>query len=393
MQWSLRLLDPSSEVAFVVLGNLVVEVLLMLHRLTFHCLCIVLAFGLPLGVETSAQEKLPEKEVRKRRARSPRQVAEQLAAVYGKKLDQVAYIPALPLVAKLRLSEATGDPRYAEEVHRIVAPFLRGDKSPVPKSGSAQAGHLIFAELARRSKGKDRERWILLCRAAADQIFGKDGKPLPIMPYHNEMSDSVFMAGPILAATGKLTGQGKYFDAAAMHFASIRKLCLRDDGLYRHSPLNEAAWGRGNGFPALGLALALSDWPDDHPAKKNLITEFQKHMAALLPHQDGKTGCWHQVIDHPESYDEYSCTCMIGFAMQRGIRRGWLKDDYQASVDQAWRAVKERTGADGRLVNVCTGTGKQKTLRAYFERPAINGRDARGGAMGLLFTTELLVSK
>jgi rhamnogalacturonyl hydrolase YesR len=326
--------------------------------------------------------------------RSPRQVAEQLAAVYGHKLGQVAYIPALPLVARLRLSELTGDSKYAEEVSKLVAPYLGGAKSPVPKSGSEQAGHLIFAELASRARGKDRERWIHLCRNAADQIFDKHGKPLAIMPYHSEMSDAVFMAGPILAATGKLTGERKYFDAAATHFASMRKLCLRADGIYRHSPLCEAAWGRGNGFPALGLALALSDWPDDHPGRKELIAEFQKHMAALKPHQDAKTGCWHQVIDRPESYDEYSCTCMIGFAMQRGIQRGWLsRDEYQPSVDRAWRAIKERTSVDGKLVNVCTGTGKQKTLQAYFDRPAINGRDDRGGAMGMLFAVELLAAE
>ena len=325
--------------------------------------------------------------------RSPRQVAEQLSAVYGHKLDQVAYIPALPLVAKLRLSELTGDPAYAKEVHEIVKPFLAGEKSPVPKSGSEQAGHLIFAELATRSQGKDRERWIELCRAAADQIFDKDGKPLPIMPYHNEMSDAVFMAGPILAATGKLTGERKYFDAAATHFASMRKLCLRSDGIYRHSPLCEAAWGRGNGFPALGLAWALSEWPDDHPAKAELVAELQKHLTALKPHQDAKTGCWHQVIDHPESYDEYSCTCMIGWAMQRGISRGWLdKSDFQPSVERAWQAIRQRTSPDGKLVNVCTGTGKQKTLQDYFDRPAINGRDDRGGAMGLMFTSELLAA-
>jgi rhamnogalacturonyl hydrolase YesR len=322
--------------------------------------------------------------------RSPRQVAEQLATVYGKKLDQVAYIPALPLVAKLRLSELTGETKYAEEVAKIVSPYQRGDKSPVPKSGSEQAGHLIFAELAKRASGKDRERWIQLCRNAADQIF-KDGKALPIMPYHSEMSDAVFMAGPILAATGKLTGERKYFDAAAGHFTSMRRLCLRKDGIYRHSPLCEAAWGRGNGFPALGVALALSDWPDDHPARAELLGELQKHLAALKPYQDAKTGCWHQVIDHPESYDEYSCTCMIGFAIQRGITRGWLtKADYQDAVDRAWRAIRERTSADGKLVNVCTGTGKQKTLRDYFERPAINGRDDRGGAMGMMFATELM---
>lgn len=325
--------------------------------------------------------------------RTPRQVAEQLAEVYGHKLEQVAYIPALPLVAKLRLSELTGEPKYAAQVQTIVAPYLRGDKSPVPKSGSEQAGHLIFAELAARAKGKERERWVQLCRSAANQIFDKSGKALAIMPFHNEMSDAVFMSGPILAATGKLTGEQKYYDAAATHFASMRKLCLRADGIYRHSPLCEGAWGRGNGFPALGLALALSDWPEDHPAYNDLLAEFQKHMAALKPHQDVKTGCWHQVIDHPESYDEYSCTCMIGFAMQRGIRRGWLpKESYQPSVDRAWQAIRERTSADGKLVNVCAGTGKQKTLEDYFKRPAINGRDDRGGAMGLMFTTELMAA-
>jgi len=39
------------------------------------------------------------------------------------------------------------------------------------------------------------------------------------------------------------------------------------------------------------------------------------------------------------------------------------------------------------------GTGKQKTLRDYFDRPAINGRDDRGGAMGLLFATERMAAE
>ena len=41
-------------------------------------------------------------------------------------------------------------------------------------------------------------------------------------------------------------------------------------------------------------------------------------------------------------------------------------------------------------MNVCAGTGKQRTLKDYLDRPAIDGRDERGGAMGLLFATELL---
>lgn len=327
-------------------------------------------------------------------SRTLSEVAEQLAAVYGNRLEQVAYIPALPLAAKLRLSDYTGDARYAVQVDALMAPYLTGDRSPVPMSGSEQAGHLIFAAMADRADGAARERWVQLCRGAADQIFDRDGNAFPLMPFHNEMSDAVFMAGPIVAASGRLTGERRYFDAAAMHFESMRKLCLRPDGLYRHSPLCEAAWGRGNGFPALGLALALSDWPDDHEARETLVAEFQKHMAALRQYQDEQSGCWHQVIDYPESYDEYSCTCMIGFAMVRGIRRGWLqRADYQPNVDRAWRAIESRTTPDGELVNVCAGTGKQKTLQDYFDRPAINGRDDRGGAMGLMFTTELMADQ
>ena len=326
-----------------------------------------------------------------RLARSPREVAQQLAAVYGQKLEQVAYIPALPLVAKLRLSVLSEDETHRAEVSRIVAPFLSGARSPVPKSGSEQAGHLIFAELAARAEGSDRQRWVKLCQAAADQIFDTEGRPQPIMPFHNEMSDAVFMAGPSLASTGRLTGERRYFDAAVTHLASMRKLCLRPDGIYRHSPLCEAAWGRGNGFPAIGLAWALSEWPDDHPAKADLIRELAKHLTALKPHQDKQTGCWHQVIDHPESYDEYSCTAMIGTAMLRGISRGWLAQaEFQPAVERAWMAMKERTSADGMLVNVCTGTGKQKTLQDYFQRPAINGRDDRGGAMGMMFAVEMM---
>jgi hypothetical protein len=40
-------------------------------------------------------------------------------------------------------------------------------------------------------------------------------------------------------------------------------------------------------------------------------------------------------------------------------------------------------------VDVCTGTGKQKSLRDYFDRGAILGPDPRGGAMAFLVATEL----
>ena len=134
----------------------------------------------------------------------------------------------------------------------------------------------------------------------------------------------------------------------------------------------------------------LEVWPEDHPARKQLLVEYKAHIAALLKHQD-YTGTWHQVIDGPESYREFSCTCMIGFAMATGVRHGWLDaKTYQPAIDRAWIAVKARTSDSGEFVDVCTGTGKQKSLRDYYDREAINGRDARGGAMLLMFASERL---
>lgn len=318
------------------------------------------------------------------------QIVSDLTAVYGRDLKQVAYIPALAVIGRVRAAENFRDQIETKKLTELLEPFRIGQSNPIPKSGSEHAGHLIFAEMAKRSEGKDRERWIELCRAAADQIFDKDGKPLKLMPSHNEMSDAVFMATPIICATGKLTGEQKYFDAAVTHFRSMKKLCLREDGLYRHSPLDEAAWGRGNGFPAMGLAWALSEFPEDHAAFPELKKDFQNHIAALLKHQD-EFGCWHQVIDKPGSYREFSATCMIAWAIKRGLDRGWLdKETHQGALDRAWIAAKQRIGPKGVVVDICTGTGKQKSLRDYYDRPAIWGVDARGGAMALMLATEMM---
>jgi rhamnogalacturonyl hydrolase YesR len=322
-------------------------------------------------------------------SRSPQLVGSNLATVYGKQLSSVTYIPALAVLARMRL----GPERYVEDARTAVQPYFRGERSAKPGSPVSLAGHLVFAELARATDDPDeRNRYTELVRAAADLAFDGDGNLDLARLSSSKMSDAVFMAGPILASAGGLTGEKRYFDACAAHVRNMRKLVRRDDGLYRHWPGVEAAWGRGNGFPALGLALCLSDFPKTHPAHGELIDGYREHMAALAKHQD-PTGCWHQIIDRPGSYRELTCTCMIGFAMLRGIRRDWLPaEKFKPAVDRAWYAVKQRVWHGGELVDVCTGTGKQKNLRAYYDRKAIHGRDARGGAMALLFASEVLIA-
>jgi rhamnogalacturonyl hydrolase YesR len=327
-------------------------------------------------------------EIQRRLNRTPLEVARQISAVYGKELPQAVYIPAMALIARLRLGELTRDASQLPMVEKIVAPYLAGKDSLEKATSSHLSGHLIFGELYARTKNP---RYLELARRAADMGF-ENGAMKESMPLHNEMSDSVYMGTPILVQVGKLTGETKYFDMAMRHMRFMLKLNLRNDGLHRHSPLDETAWGRGNGFPALGLALSLSDLPENHPGRAEMLAAFRAHMDAMLPHQD-PTGMWHQVVDHAESYRELTVTAMTAFAMAHGIRRGWLgRARFQKAVDRAWYALKTRIAADGSLVDVCTNTGKQKSLRDYYDRPAILGVDARGGAMAWLIANELALS-
>ncbi len=348
----------------------------------------VIATGSPVSLPATIAPSPARQEWRRRVARTPVAVANELAQVYGQKMDPVVYIPALAVVGRVRLGELTGDATALADAQRIGAPFRDGVKESMPANGNGStiSGHLLFSELARRTGDA---KWTSLAKKAADYGFEADGRPKASMPFHSEMSDSVFMGCAILAEVGALTGEKKYFEQCLRHLRFMEALCLRPDGIYRHSPLDESAWGRGNGFPALGHALSLSALPADSPEHAAFLASYRQHLQALKKHQD-PTGAWHQVIDHPESYAEFTSTCMISFAIVRGLRRGWLEaTEWQPVVDKAWTAIKSRIGPEGQLVDVCTGTGKMKSLRDYYDRTAILGRDERGGAMALMLATEL----
>jgi unsaturated rhamnogalacturonyl hydrolase len=320
-------------------------------------------------------------EINRRRSRSPRELAEELGKVYGHEFGQPTYISAMALVAQLRLGNEG-------EVLRLVDPFLSGSADSFARpSQSSLAAHLLFYDIARRT-GDQRASSLVI--RAANSGFTEDGSLREFMPLNGGWSDSVFMDIPILAKAGALSGDRKYFDMAARHFFYMQKIVGRPDGLYRHQASTDAAWGRGNGFPAFGLALTLTDFPKNHPDYPALLAAFQKHMKALSELQD-ENGMFREVIDYPGSYPEYSGTSMIATAMMRGIRKGWLDASiYQPIVDRAWQAILIRTASDGRLFDVAESTGTRSlTLKDYLRRAAILDNDPRGGAFAMILATEI----
>lgn len=320
------------------------------------------------------------REMDRRRARTPHALAEELGRYYGHDFDMPWYIQAIALVARAQLGDV-------EDVKRLVEPYVDGRKNSLARPNSlVLAGHMIFTELARLTNDP---RYVQRVREAADLGFTSDGQMKESMPFHQTYSDSVFMGTIVAADAGALSGERRYFDMAARHVDFMQKIVLRPDGLYRHHAETDAAWGRGNAFPAIGLALALSEFPEDHPARAHLLQSFQAHMAALARYQTAD-GMWRNVIDYPGAWREYSATAMIGFAMLRGIHKGWLPAaEYQPRVDRAWRAILERTGPDGHIVDGCESTLNLKTAADYLHRAAILGPDPRSGAMAMMFAMEM----
>ena len=311
-------------------------------------------------------------------ARSPHELAEQLGTTYGHVLSDVTYIQALSCIARIRIGQV-------KEIEELAGPFVDGRRDSLAKPDSTLlAGHLLFAALYERTRNRAYLERVL---AAANLGFAADGSPHTSMPYHNEMSDSVFMGCPILGEAARLTGDPRYTAMAVRHLRFMEALCLRPDGLYRHSPLCDAAWGRGNAFPALGMALLLETQPEPDP---HVLQSFRSLLRTLRRYQDAD-GLWHQIIDRPDSWAEFSATAMIATAALKGVRAGWLKRaEYQATVQQAWSAIQSRAAADGTVLDVCESTGKQPSTESYLNREAIWGKDPRGGAMAMSLAVEMM---
>jgi unsaturated rhamnogalacturonyl hydrolase len=324
-------------------------------------------------------------ELERRRARSPRELAQGLAKHYGNNFDTHQYQEAMALIARVKLGDI-------DAVRKLVEPYVDGRMESLTQRPGAgvMAAHTLYTELARRTGDP---RYIALVRKVAELGFEPSGQMKEAMPYHNNFSDSVFMGTAIVAQAGALTGERKYFDMADRHLRFMQNLDLRPDGLYRHEPGTNMAWGRGNAFVALGLALVLTELPANHPGREHALQSYRTLMAKLLPLQDND-GLWRNVLDMPGTYAEFTATAIFGFALQRGLEKGWIKGrDYRHAVDQAWLAVNSRTSFNGTFIDVCESTARQNSNEDYIKRMAILGADARAGGMAMLFATERMPAK
>jgi unsaturated rhamnogalacturonyl hydrolase len=321
-----------------------------------------------------------------RRARSPLQVARSLATVYGHTLEPVVYTQGMSISGRLRLSRL--DPTYEDPVPsivRLVEPYVSGEVRmfDARASTAALAGLIWGMQLAEVTRDR-RYADMVISVAERYRPGAEGGAPLPSDPDYR--TEDMFMNGAMLGRAFRLSGEMRYLDLLTRFL--LTACTQQEDGLFWHSRSTPYYWGRGNGFALLGFSETLSFLPTDHPDHATLLDMHVRHLAALRQRQL-PSGMFGQVLNVPGSYQEFTVTCMIGYAMARAVRRGWLDTSYRHTIDLAWQGVAERIDDAGGLVDCCTNTGVQENLQAYLDRPAIFGRDDRGGGMALWFAVEM----
>lgn len=326
-----------------------------------------------------------------RRERSPMEIARLLGRTYGKVLDPVIYTQGVAISGRLRLAELEdqagwGEPdRTPSEVLELVETYLSGEQVAFDDQPGGQhlAGLVWCDEL---SAATDDPRSLEMLLDAADRYHSAGPGEPPPPSDDNFRTEDMFFTSAVLGRAFAASGKSEYIDIGARFLADADT--QKPDGLFMHCQEADWNWGRSNGFAAMGFTELLTYLPDDHDLRGQLVDAHIKHLEALLPLQQ-RDGTWLQMLDYPGSYHEMSVTCMVGYAIARGIRFGWLDDRFRPSLDAAWFAAAERIDNDGGLVDVCTGTGVQTSTRDYLDRGAEFGFDHRGGSMALWFAVEV----
>jgi rhamnogalacturonyl hydrolase YesR len=316
---------------------------------------------------------------------TPLATARRLAAKYGHKLDPVIYTQGVAIDARLSLAALDGtEAQTAREVVPVVERWADGSRQPFADqaAGAELSGVTWAADLARIT-GDPRYRALLTAAVGRFRDRGPGLAPAPCDPDYRV--EDYYFAGAVLGRAYRTTGEAMYASLLAAFLASAPE--GPGDGLFWHSKTAPWRWGRGNGFAAMGFCEALTYLPESVPVRKQLLARHRRHIEALYRHQ-AVSGLFRQVIDVPESYEELSATCMIGYAVARGVSQGWLEPRLAVIAERAWEGAATRIGEDGSVRDVCVGTGVQPDLQSYLDRPVASGFDDRGGAMALVFAVE-----
>jgi unsaturated rhamnogalacturonyl hydrolase len=236
--------------------------------------------------------------------------------------------------------------------------------------------------------------------------------------YPNQMwLDGAYMAEPFRAEYAATFQQPADFDDIARQLLLMdQHMRDPDSGLLKHgwdeskqmpwadktTGLSPEVWGRAMGWYSMALVDVLDWYPINHPQRAALVAALNRTMAAVVKVQDAKTGLWWQVMTHdsePGNYFEASASCMLPYALAKGVRLGLLPQADEENAKRAWAGIQKQfivTGPDGTLILQSTvkvgglgGTPYRAGDFDYYIHEPVVDQDKKGVGAFLLAGSEM----
>ena len=177
--------------------------------------------------------------------------------------------------------------------------------------------------------------------------------------------DALFMAPPVWARLAKVTGEHKYLEFMDEEYHATydylwdddEQLFFRDSTYFKKPEKNgkKTFWSRGNGWVFSGLALMISDLPEDWEGRPFYIDVFRQ-MAETLKKTQRADGTWSMgLLGDLKEYPipETSGTAFFTHGLAWGINNDILdRATYESTVLKAWAALTACVQDDGLLGHV-----------------------------------------
>ena len=337
------------------------------------------------------------------------------------------YIDGCMIKAILEMYTITGEEKYLAFADAFIDHHVQEDgtiKQYNPEEyniDNINAGKVLFDLYTIKGKEKYRKAIENVYSQVKGQPRTKEGNFWHKMIYPNQVwLDGLYMGQPFYMEYETQFNQKENYQDIFNQFANVEKI-MKDPvtGLYFHgydssreakwsnkeTGLSKNFWLRAIGWYVMALIDTLEKMDKSYKeGYEQLMHAFKDVMTAMLKFQD-ESGMWYQVIDQGSregNYLETSGSAIMAYAILKGIRMGFLPEDYRIYGEKAFygtcnKYLYEKDG-ELNLGGICLVAGlgvpdqRDGTFEYYISEPVVEN-EAKGIAPLLLAYTEILRSK
>jgi len=278
------------------------------------------------------------------------------------------YTVGLFTLALLKLNERVNDPRYVTFAENAIGSFITTNgqihtyKAEEYQLDHVNSGKTLLALYQLTKDERYRQAAALLRQQLDTQPRTSEGGFWHKQKYPRQMwLDGLYMASPFYAQYAELFREPTTsFDDVAKQIRVIASHTYDPaSGLFYHgwdeskeqvwanktTGASANFWGRAIGWYGMALVDALDYFPDDHPARPEIIATLQKLCAGVVKYQDPQSGLWYQVVDQggrKGNYLEASASSMFVYTLAKAVNQNYISRDYAPAIVNGYRGIVDR---------------------------------------------------